>query len=64
MHQDEKHDAGHHDEVYHACALEAAEQKFQRVAVVEGDFEKGEADGARDSLDLVAAVARACGFGS
>jgi len=35
-----------------------------QMAVVEGDFEKGEADGARDSLDLVAAVARACGFGS
>jgi len=30
------------------------------MAVVEGDFEKGEADGARDSLDLIAAVARAC----
>ncbi len=35
-----------------------------QMAVVEGDFEKGEADGARDSLDLIAAVARACGFGS
>jgi uridine phosphorylase len=35
-----------------------------RMAVVEGDFEKGEADGARDSLDLIAAVARGCGFGS
>jgi hypothetical protein len=32
------------------------------MAVVEGDFEKGEADGARDSLDLMAATARACGF--
>ena len=31
-----------------------------QMAVVEGDFEKGEADGARDSLDLIAAVARAC----
>ena len=35
-----------------------------QMAVVEGDFEKGEADGARDSLDLIAAVARACGSGS
>lgn len=33
-----------------------------RMAVIEGDFEKGEADGARDSLDLIAATARACGF--
>jgi purine-nucleoside phosphorylase len=31
-----------------------------QMAVIEGDFEKGEADGARDSLDLIAAVARAC----
>jgi len=35
-----------------------------QMAVVEGDFEKGEADGARDSLDLIAAVGRACGSGS
>lgn len=34
-----------------------------QMAVVEGDFEKGEADGARDSLDVIAAAARACGFG-
>jgi uridine phosphorylase len=33
-----------------------------RMAVVEGDFEKGEADGARDSLDVITAAARACGF--
>ncbi len=33
-----------------------------QMAVVEGDFEKGEADGARDSLDAIAAAARACGF--
>jgi len=33
-----------------------------RMAVDEGDFEKGEADGARDSLDVIAATARACGF--
>ncbi len=33
-----------------------------QMAVVEGDFEKGEADGARDSLDVIAATARACGF--
>jgi uridine phosphorylase len=34
-----------------------------QMAVVEGDFEKGEADGAGDSLDVIAAAARACGFG-
>ena len=34
-----------------------------RMAVAEGDFEKGEADGARDSLDVIVAAARACGFG-
>lgn len=34
-----------------------------RMAVVEGDFEKGEADGARDSLDVIVAAALACGFG-
>ncbi len=33
-----------------------------QMAVVEGDFEKGEADGARDSLDVIATTARACGF--
>jgi uridine phosphorylase len=33
-----------------------------RMAVAEGDFEKGEEDGARDSLDVIAAAARACGF--
>jgi uridine phosphorylase len=33
-----------------------------QMAVVEGDFEKGEADGARDSLDVIAAAARACGY--
>jgi uridine phosphorylase len=31
-----------------------------QMARVEGDFEKGEQDGARDSLALIAAVARAC----
>ena len=34
-----------------------------RMAVAEGDFEKGEVDGARDSLDVIVAAARACGFG-
>src|SRR5579872_464362 len=34
-----------------------------QMAVVEGDFEKGEADGAHDSLDVIATAARACGFG-
>jgi uridine phosphorylase len=34
-----------------------------RMAVSEGDFEKGEADGTRDSLDVIATAARACGFG-
>jgi uridine phosphorylase len=33
-----------------------------RMAVAEGDFEKGEADGASDSLDVIAAAAHACGF--
>ncbi len=34
-----------------------------QMARNEGDFEKGEDDGARDSLALIAAVARAAGFG-
>jgi uridine phosphorylase len=34
-----------------------------RMAVIEGDFEKGEADGTRDSLEVIATAARACGFG-
>lgn len=34
-----------------------------QMARIEGDFEKGEQDGARDSLDLIAAVAKASGFG-
>jgi len=34
-----------------------------QMARIEGDFEKGEDDGARDSLALIAAVARGCGFG-
>ncbi len=33
-----------------------------QMARIEGDFEKGEDDGARDSLELIAAVGRACGF--
>ena len=33
-----------------------------QMARIEGDFEKGEDDGARNSLELIAAVARACGF--
>jgi uridine phosphorylase len=33
-----------------------------QMAVVAGDFEKGEADGATESLDVIAAAARACGF--
>ncbi len=33
-----------------------------QMAVVEGDFEKGEADGTHDSLDVIATAARACGF--
>lgn len=35
-----------------------------QMARIEGDFEKGEADGTRSSLDVIAATARACGFGS
>jgi uridine phosphorylase len=34
-----------------------------RMARIEGDFEKGEADGVRDALDVIATAARACGFG-
>ena len=34
-----------------------------QMAVVEGDFEKGEAEGARASLDVIAAAATGCGFG-
>jgi uridine phosphorylase len=33
-----------------------------RMAVAEGDFEKGELSGARDSLDVIAAAAGGCGF--
>ena len=32
-----------------------------QMAQIEGDFEKGEQDGARASLDVIAAAARACG---
>jgi uridine phosphorylase len=34
-----------------------------QMALIEGDFEKGEAEGARASLDVIAAAARGCGFG-
>jgi purine-nucleoside phosphorylase len=34
-----------------------------QMARIEGDFEKGEQDGTRESLGLIAAVARACGAG-
>jgi uridine phosphorylase len=33
-----------------------------QMAIIEGDFEKGEADGAQDSLNVIAATARALGF--
>jgi uridine phosphorylase len=33
-----------------------------QMAVAEGDFEKGELSGARDSLDVIAAAAGGCGF--
>jgi uridine phosphorylase len=33
-----------------------------QMARIEGDFEKGEGDGARSSLDVIAATACACGF--
>ena len=33
-----------------------------QMAQIEGDFEKGEADGARDALMVIAAAARGCGF--
>lgn len=34
-----------------------------QMARIEGDFEKGEADGTRSSLEVIATAARACGFG-
>ena len=34
-----------------------------QMARIEGDFEKGEADGTRDSIEVIAASARACRFG-
>jgi len=34
-----------------------------QMARIEGDFEKGELDGTRESLDVVVAAARGCGFG-
>ncbi|HXA25456.1 MAG TPA: nucleoside phosphorylase [Acetobacteraceae bacterium] len=33
------------------------------MARIEGDFEKGEAGGTHDALDVIATAARACGFG-
>jgi uridine phosphorylase len=33
-----------------------------QMARIEGDFEKGEAEGSRASLDVIATAARACGF--
>ena len=35
-----------------------------QMARIEGDFEKGEADGARDALMVIAAAALGCGFGA
>jgi len=34
-----------------------------QMARIEGDFEKGEADGTRISMEVIAASARACAFG-
>jgi uridine phosphorylase len=34
-----------------------------QMARIEGDFEKGEAGGTHDALDVIAAAARACAFG-
>jgi uridine phosphorylase len=34
-----------------------------QMARIEGDFEKGEADGTRSSIEVIAVSARACGFG-
>ena len=34
-----------------------------QMARIEGDFEKGDAEGARASLDVIAAAARGCGLG-
>ena len=35
-----------------------------QMARIEGDFEKGEAEGTRTSIEVIAASARACGFGA
>lgn len=45
------------------CAVLCFAHVTNQMARIEGDFEKGEADGTHDSLDLIAAVARACGYG-
>jgi purine-nucleoside phosphorylase len=34
-----------------------------QMARIEGDFEKGEGDGAREALEVIATAARALGFG-
>lgn len=44
-----------------ACVLCFAHVTNQ-MAQIEGDFEKGEQDGAEASLDVIASAARACGF--
>jgi uridine phosphorylase len=41
------------------CAVLCFAHVTNQMARIEGDFEKGEEDGARNSLDLIAAVARA-----
>jgi uridine phosphorylase len=43
------------------CAVLCFAHVTNQMASAEGDFEKGEDDGARDSLALVAAVTQACG---
>lgn len=37
-------------------------QVTNQMARIEGDFEKGEAEGSKASLDVIATAARACGF--
>lgn len=45
------------------CAVLCFAHVTNQMARIEGDFEKGEAGGAHDSLALIAAVARGTGFG-
>ena len=45
------------------CPVLCIAHVTNQMARIEGDFEKGESNGTRSSLDVIAAAARACGFG-